>query len=72
MNERVAETRDVTLLELLDRIVDHGVVLSGDVRISVADVDLMYLGLRLILTSIERAEELGVMPPMLREGEEPR
>lgn len=69
MNESVASSRDVTLLELLDRIVDHGVVLAGDVRISVADVDLMYLGLRLILTSIERAEELGVMPRMLREDE---
>jgi hypothetical protein len=69
VNESVAESRDVTLLELLDRIVDHGVVLAGDVRISVADVDLMYLGLRLILTSIERAEELGVMPPMLRDDE---
>lgn len=68
MNESVAEARDVTLLELLDRIVDHGVVLAGDVRISVADVDLLYLGLRVILTSIERAEELGVMPPMLRDN----
>ncbi len=68
MNDSVAEARDVTLLELLDRIIDHGVILAGDVRISVADVDLMYLGLRLILTSIERAEELGVMPPMLRDG----
>ncbi len=69
MNDSVAESREVTLLDLLDRIVDHGVVLAGDVTISVADVDLIYLGLRLILTSFERAEELGVMPPMLRDRE---
>lgn len=67
MNDSVAEAQDVTLLDLLDRIVDHGVVLAGDVTISVADVDLIYLGLRLILTSVERANELGVMPPMLRD-----
>ena len=36
MNNSVAEARDVTLLELLDRVIDHGVILSGDVTISVA------------------------------------
>jgi hypothetical protein len=58
MSNAVAETRDVTLLELLDRVVDHGVILPGDITISVADVDLIYLGLRVMLASIERAEEL--------------
>jgi hypothetical protein len=58
MSNAVAEARDVTLLELLDRVVDHGVILAGDITISVADVDLIYLGLRVMLASIERAEEL--------------
>jgi gas vesicle structural protein len=58
MSNAMAEARDVTLLELLDRVVDHGVILAGDITISVADVDLIYLGLRVMLTSIERAEEL--------------
>jgi hypothetical protein len=52
------EAREVALLELLDRVVDHGVVIAGDITISVADVDLIYLGLRVMLTSVERAEEL--------------
>jgi hypothetical protein len=43
------ERRDVALVELLDRVVDHGVVLSGDITISVADVDLIYLGLRVLI-----------------------
>jgi hypothetical protein len=50
--------REVTLLDLLDRLVDHGVILSGDVTISVADVDLLYLGLRVLLAPIERLPEL--------------
>ena len=58
MDNAVAEAREVTLLELLDRVVDHGVVLAGDITIAVADVDLIYLGLRVMLASIERAEEL--------------
>lgn len=49
MDDFNASSRDVALVELLDRIVDHGVVLSGDITISVADVDLIYLGLRVLL-----------------------
>jgi gas vesicle structural protein len=58
MTSTMPEAREVALLELLDRIVDHGVVIAGDITISVADVDLIYLGLRVMLTSVERAEEL--------------
>lgn len=53
-----ATARNVTLLELLDRIVDCGVVLTGDLVISVADVDLISLGLKIILASAERMEQL--------------
>jgi hypothetical protein len=58
MTARMPEGREVALLELLDRVVDHGVVIAGDITISVANVDLIYLGLRVMLTSVERAEEL--------------
>ena len=52
--------RQVTLLETLDRLLNRGVVVAGDVTLSVADVDLIYLGLRLLLSSVETARELGV------------
>ncbi len=48
-------TRDVTVLDLLDRVLDKGVVLSGDIVLSVAGVDLVYLGLRAVLMSVETA-----------------
>jgi gas vesicle structural protein len=57
MSNRVAESREVTLLELLDRVIDQGVVLDGDITISVADVELIYLGLKLMLAPVERLEE---------------
>ena len=50
--------KDVTLLELLDRVLDKGVVVAGDLTISVADIDLVYLGLRLMLCSIETMEHM--------------
>ena len=58
MSEMSGEAREVTLLELVDRLLDRGVVLSGDITISVADVDLIVLGLRLVLASTERFQQM--------------
>jgi hypothetical protein len=55
LEPRSAE-EELTLLELLDRVLDKGVVLSGDITLSVADVDLVYVGLRVLLSSVEAAE----------------
>jgi hypothetical protein len=52
--------RKVTLLETLDRLLNRGVVVAGDVTLSVADVDLIYVGLRLLISSVEKASEWGV------------
>jgi hypothetical protein len=59
MGDSPADASEVTLFDLLDRSVQRGVVIAGDIRISVADIDLIYVGLRLVVTSIsglERAE----------------
>jgi gas vesicle structural protein len=58
MSDSAARAQDVTLLDLLDRVIDNGVVLAGDVTISVADVDLIYVGLRLLLAPVERLPDL--------------
>lgn len=65
MRETSAETRNVTLLELVDRLLDRGVVLSGDITISVADVDLIALGLRLLLASTERMRQTEGMQGLI-------
>ncbi len=49
----------VTLIDVLDKVLEKGAVINGDVAIRVADVDLIYLGLRIIATSISKAEELS-------------
>ena len=50
--------QQITLLELVDRVLNKGVVLSGDITLSVADVDLVYVGLRVLLASVGTLERL--------------
>ena len=47
------------MLELLDRVLNTGVVLAGDVTITVADIELIYLRLQLMLSSAETARQAG-------------
>jgi hypothetical protein len=56
MQRDVTTAMNVTLVDLLDRVVEHGVVLAGDITISVADIDLIYVGLRVLIASVERLE----------------
>lgn len=58
MSDAAVRVQEATLVDLLDRVIDNGVILAGDVTISVADVDLIYLGLRVLLAPVERMPEL--------------
>ncbi len=51
------DRENISLCEILDRVLTKGVVVVGEVIISVADVDLIYLGLQLVLTSVETANK---------------
>jgi gas vesicle structural protein len=50
--------QQVTLIELVDRVLNRGVVLSGDITLAVAGVDLVYVGLRVLLASVGTLERL--------------
>jgi hypothetical protein len=54
----IDRSKDITILELLDRVLTKGVVLTGDIVISVADIDLVYLGVKLMLCSVETMEQI--------------
>jgi hypothetical protein len=60
-----SEREGVSLCELLDRVLNTGVVATGDIVISVAGVDLIYLNLQLLLTSVETARggNITLNPP---------
>ncbi|MCS6990015.1 MAG: gas vesicle protein [Chloroherpetonaceae bacterium] len=61
--------RNVTLLELLDRVLDKGVFVSGDITLSVAGVDLIVIDLRALICSQETFNRIKAKyePPRLRE-----
>ncbi len=65
LDDRPAPDREVSLCEALDRILHKGAVLYGEVMISVADIDLVYLGLQVVLSSMETARGFR---PVLGEG----
>ena len=59
--ERARRARQVSLVDMIDRLLDGGVVIHGDITLAVADVDLLYVGLRALVASVETMErELGV------------
>lgn len=49
----------VTLVDLVDRVLNAGVVITGDITLSVADVDLVYVGLRVLLASAGTLDRLA-------------
>ena len=64
MREDVARQREVALVDLVDRLLAGGVVIGGDITLSIADVDLVYAGLRALITSVGTAEGLGMTLPI--------
>lgn len=51
------EENELSLLETLDHVLNRGLVIAGEITISVADVDLIFLGLNLLVSSVESAQE---------------
>lgn len=63
--------QDISLLEIIDHVLNAGVVIHGSLVISVAGVDLVYLGLNVVLTSVEtalRSLEATATPAQIENG----
>jgi len=63
MSTAIAE-REVALIDLLDRLLGGGVVIAGDITLAVADVDLVYVSLRALVSSVATAQEKELLPRM--------
>jgi hypothetical protein len=48
------------LLDILDRVLDKGLVIAGDVRVSLANVELLTIRVRLLICSVDKAEQIGL------------
>ena len=62
-SSEVRAGEDVALIDLLDRLLAGGVVLHGDITLAVADIDLVYVGLRALVSTVASAERHGVTLP---------
>ena len=52
------EEVDLSLLETLDHVLDRGLVIAGEITISVADIDLIFVGLNVLVSSVETAHDV--------------
>ena len=48
------------LLDILDRVLDKGLVIAGDIRVSLANVELLTIRIRLLICSVDKAESIGL------------
>ena len=52
--------RSTGLVDVLDRVLDKGLVVAGDIKVSLAEVELLTIRIRLLICSIDKAEEIGL------------
>src|SRR5438270_12369812 len=52
--------RSASLVDVLDRVLDKGLVVAGDIRVSLAEVELLTVRIRLLVCSLDKAQEIGL------------
>src|SRR4051812_46231672 len=60
MPDLVQPTRTHGLVDILDRVLDKGLVIAGDIKINLANVELLTIQIRLLVCSIDKAEQIGL------------
>jgi len=53
-------TSGTTLADLLERILDKGIVIAGDIKIKIVDIELLTIQIRLVVCSVDKAKEIGI------------
>ncbi len=61
MATRITHSTEATnLADILERILDKGIVIAGDIRVNIAEIELISLKIRLVICSVDKAKELGI------------
>ncbi len=58
--QRQMEPRQANLADILERVLDKGIVIAGDISVSLVDVELLTIRIRLLVASVDRAKEMGI------------
>ena len=64
MSAGAVAQREVALVDLVDRLLGGGVVIAGEITLAVADVDLVHVSLRALVSSVDAAQRQGALPRM--------
>ncbi|PFG10372.1 MULTISPECIES: gas vesicle protein [unclassified Marinobacter] len=59
-NSMTHSTDSSTLADVLERILDKGVVIAGDIKINLVDIELLTIQIRLLICSVDKAQEMGI------------
>jgi hypothetical protein len=60
-DERLPTHREpASLVDILERVLDKGIVVAGDIRVDLLDIELLTIRLRLLIASVDRAKEMGI------------
>jgi len=60
MAEPIHSINATGLADILERVLDKGIVIAGDIKIQIADIDLLTIKIRLLLCSVDKAMEMGI------------
>ena len=61
MAEKMTHSIQATnLADILERVLDKGIVIAGDIKIQIADIDLLTIKIRLLIASVDKAMEMGI------------
>lgn len=60
MSEPTHSINATGLADILERVLDKGIVIAGDIKIQIADIDLLTIKIRLLLCSVDKAMEMGI------------
>ena len=71
---RTAPPQPANLADILERVLDKGIIIAGDIRVNLLDIELLTIKIRLLIASVDKAEEMGIdwwrNDPMLSRQEE--
>ena len=60
MAEMTHSLQATNLADILERVLDKGIVIAGDIKIQIADIDLLTIKIRLLIASVDKAMEMGI------------
>jgi hypothetical protein len=59
-NQITHSNQTTNLADILERVLDKGIVIAGDIKVNIADIELLSIKIRLVICSVDKAKELGI------------